>query len=569
MINISRALHYLKKSYENPTRAIEMVRENGLLSLLARCIAIPARNNKIPPSLLDKLLNNLDKKHFVILTTKHCLFIAKLIQKKLNKVGIESEIIFEKPSSGYSDKLHIVICPQLFTSLPNLYIAYQLEQSVSGRWFDERYFRILNNSLAILDYSTQNITFLKKHKFSYKQLFYVPIFSKDIETSSTYEYDIIFYGDTRNPRRKEILEKLKQKFKVKIINGLFGDDLYKELKKAKIVLNLHYYDGALLESTRIFESLSLGKLVISEDAVDQADYHNIQGIVEFVKTNDYETLESKLLEWLNLPDFEFNTRLSNKLDRLAQQFDIFEFYFYRMLLNFDLITFDQFYYTIGQHVKLPTASICLSLKETPERQEYFKSVDTIGCYIFQGLRHHKSWVGCGLSYKFLMMRAKYQNFPEITICEDDVVFPKDFPKRLYNIKKYLSECSDWSIFNGLMTDVHPETKIFKVSHSENETLLYVDRLISAVFNIYDSSAYDSMIQWNYLDHNVESNTFDRYLQRSAHLKVVVCLPFLVGHQEQQISTLWNFQNSNYNKLIQKSETILKTKVNEYDAKNTT
>ena len=187
MINISRALHYLKKSYENPTRAIEMVRENGLLSLLARCIELPHQNNKTPPSQLDKLLNDLDKKHFVILTTKHCLFIAKLLQRKLNKVGIESEIIFEKPSSGYSGKLHIVICPQLFTSLPRLYIAYQLEQSVSSRWFDERYFRILHNALAVFDYSTQNITFLKKNKFSYKQLFYVPIFSKEIEIYSTYE----------------------------------------------------------------------------------------------------------------------------------------------------------------------------------------------------------------------------------------------------------------------------------------------------------------------------------------------------------------------------------------------
>lgn len=55
MINISKTLHYLKKSYENPARAIEMVRENGLLSLLARCIEMPHQNNKIPPSQLDKL----------------------------------------------------------------------------------------------------------------------------------------------------------------------------------------------------------------------------------------------------------------------------------------------------------------------------------------------------------------------------------------------------------------------------------------------------------------------------------------------------------------------------------
>ena len=54
------------------------------------------------------------------------------------------------------------------------------------------------------------------------------------------------------------------KHKIKIINGLYGINLYKEIINSKIVLNIHFYKNAILETCRINEILSCNRIVISE-----------------------------------------------------------------------------------------------------------------------------------------------------------------------------------------------------------------------------------------------------------------------------------------------------------------
>lgn len=507
---------------------------------------------------VEECIAKIDKKRVIILTTPHCLFIARLLQDKLKKVGIVSEIIQHKPKEGFSKNLHIVICPQIFEDLPPYYIAYQMEQSVSSRWFDEKYFKRLQRAIAVLDYSIENIKFLLGKGFSYKQLFFLPIFSANFtDSQDEYMYDVLFYGDINNERRKSVLEKLKKKYKVKIISNLFGEELYKEIKRAKVILNLHYYEGALLESTRIFEVLSLGKIIISERGSDQEEYAYLDGIVEFVDVGDYEAIDNAISKWSDPERIKEKVKDNNK--KLLEKFDLFEFYFYRMLLAFDLITFDQFYYTIGQKLFLPKNYVCLSLTESIQRRNYFNLINKGDAFIFQGLRHYKGWIGCGLSYKFLLMRAKYQNFPLITICEDDVVFYNGFENRYKNVLNYLKEHIDWDVFAGVIADLSEDTKVIKVIKEKKEEIVYIDKMVSMVFNVYNNSFYDKLISWNYWDRDL-SNTIDRYLERSANIRVVTLSEFLVGHQEDQVSTLWTFQNSTYNSMIARSEKLLAEKI---------
>jgi hypothetical protein len=49
----------------------------------------------------------------------------------------------------------------------------------------------------------------------------------------------------------------------------------------------------------------------------------------------------------------------------------------------------------------------------------------------------------------------------------------------------------------------------------------------------------------------QTNTIDKYLERQGGLRVVVALPFLVGHGEEVHSTLWGIQNTRYQRLIAK------------------
>ena len=109
-----------------------------------------------------------------ILTTKHTLYVAHLIEASLKRLSISTKIITDDQEK-YGSELHIVICPQMFLHMPDKYIAFQMEQVVSSRWMTERYFDTLRNAYAVLDYSLVNIRYFKEHSdFGYK-FYYLPI----------------------------------------------------------------------------------------------------------------------------------------------------------------------------------------------------------------------------------------------------------------------------------------------------------------------------------------------------------------------------------------------------------
>lgn len=96
-----------------------------------------------------------------------------------------------------------------------------------------------------------------------------------------------------------MLEQISHRFSVHICSGLFGHALYSEIEKAKIVINIHFYENALLETTRIYEVLSLNTcLVISEKGIDEDSFERISDVVEFVDINDVQAMIRKIEYWL-------------------------------------------------------------------------------------------------------------------------------------------------------------------------------------------------------------------------------------------------------------------------------
>lgn len=80
-----------------------------------------------------------------------------------------------------------------------------------------------------------------------------------------------------------MLKALERHFDVRVVTGVFGREVEKAIKGARIVVNIHFYeeDDLLLETTRIYECLSLGTPVVSETARDQDDYPELAGVVAF------------------------------------------------------------------------------------------------------------------------------------------------------------------------------------------------------------------------------------------------------------------------------------------------
>lgn len=502
----------------------------------------------------------------VILTTHHCDFVASSVQRALAQIGVESKIIHEQPSAGYEEVPHFVICPQMFQQLPSLYVAVQMEQSVSTRWFTEDYLRILENSFAILDYSVANIDALAKLGLHRRQFFYMPLgYLPDFglaQKAPEGKYDVVFYGDIKNERRQRFIDALGKVCRIKVINDFFGEALHAEMAKAKLIVNIHYYEGALLETTRLWECVSLGKLVVSERAVNMEENGDLEQLVDFVDLNDVDGMVARVRYWLdNDRDRVKRIKANRKLARELP--NRFEYFFYRFLLAHDCITFFRFWQLAGNRLKLSGDKLCLNLPEYSVRRRSFEQDNRYGFAVFPGLRHHEGWVGCGMSYKLMIMLASKQGLPRLTICEDDVEFRADFEHEFQLVLDELDSSKvRWNVFSGLLADLHSDAVISDVCDFHGQKIVRTDRLISMVFNVYHRRTFSRVALWDERDRDVVSNAIDRYLERTK-LTVLARYPFLVGHKSHLHSTLWGIQNGEMDPMIRRSEELLEKKIEEF------
>jgi len=238
-------------------------------------------------------------------------FIAYWLRENLQSRGFIVSVYEEMPVD-FTDELYFVVCAQVFSRLPprQKRIIYQLEQSVTLRWFTEDYINILYNSLAVFDYSKVNIRYFHRLPDPLDNLYHVPVslLKSDLSWFSNLKkfdvdkiYDVLFYGDLKNKRRLNFIKNLSKNFNVKIIANLYAPDLWQFLLKAKVVVNIHYYENALLETTRICECLSLGVTVVSEVGSDQEDYINQFEDVIFTPVGDVKAMIKAIRVILDSP----------------------------------------------------------------------------------------------------------------------------------------------------------------------------------------------------------------------------------------------------------------------------
>lgn len=225
---------------------------------------------------------NFKKEIIYIFSSKYGYYLAKTLQYILFKNFIISNIVDK--INYQNDNLHIILFSQKVIKYPKNYIIYQLEQKDISQWVDKKYELSILFSKKTWDYSSSNI--LKFPDILQKKMQYFPIplipyhylnnnLKKDIYNNSS--NNILFYG-SMNEKRQSILKYLQQKlhpkYKIKIITSIFENELFKEILKAKIIINIHYYENGILETNRFNECLSCKKIVISEkpNIIDVENY---------------------------------------------------------------------------------------------------------------------------------------------------------------------------------------------------------------------------------------------------------------------------------------------------------
>lgn len=512
-----------------------------------------------------------------ILATQHTLFVAHLIEKNLLDCGIKGHV-----STAYSieqdmGQMHIVVCPQMFKQLPRNYIAFQMEQSVNSRWFTDEYFSRLNNAVAIFDYSLKNIEYLLNKGIPYQKLFYMPISSfPDYpahladngyvldDQKGDIHADVLFYGDPNCERRKAYLQELKKHFNVTVASEVFGDKLTRMVKNAKVVVNIHYYENALLETTRLYETISLGTPVVSESSSDIVEHEDLQDVIDFCPIGDIPAMVEKIQNLLS--DKEYYNERKEKIKHFTNVDNKNNYYLRRYLLSIDKLNFSQ-YKSIFSFEQFQTGDVprlCLSLSETPVRRKAFFASPSHGFQFFEGIRYRIGWIGCGMSYKYMLSGMLASKAEMGIICEDDVIFPVDYDNKLNKIINHLQSTeAKWHIFAGIIAHLHEDTKVLDVKVIDGIEYIYIDKMTSMVMNIYSRRGMDLISQWDEKNIDAETNTIDRYVESAQDLVVVTTLPFLVGYAEEQQSTLWGFENSQYTSLIKASEKLLAEKVAEF------
>lgn len=498
----------------------------------------------------------------IIVCPTNIISIAISIQKYLNKYRINSTIKEKLYSEdSFSKELYIIVHIDDYTYIPKKYIVYQIENSISKFFQNKKYLQLLKNSLYIWEYSVANI-YKYKDIVDSKKICYmnIPFFPYKIIKNIPYTYDIFFYGEMNN-RRKKILEAIRKKYN--ILYGIFhGKTLEDNIEKSKILLNLHYYDEPKLESTKLNEILQYGKIIISEKSIKE-DWYNMEiykNIVTFVDTiHDnldniqqlYDTIDNILLHY------------DSKKDSIQKNIKELEkkslFHISKCVYTLDTKYINNTY--IDFEVKKDVTYCIHLLKSTNRLKEFTKQEYLPNYTLFPAISYNPGWIGCSLSYKNLLYNAKKYNIPRVTICEDDCKFIKKFDEKYKIIQSFLDICPHWDIFVGVMADLANDTIFYNMYSYKGVTFFEIDKMVSTVYNIYNHTSYETIINWKYSTNT--NDQIDQYLKRSK-LKNIITYPFYYSILDV-VSTIWTSNSNIYNNYMKMINNTLEKIKKKYDS----
>jgi hypothetical protein len=113
------------------------------------------------------------------------------------------------------------------------------------------------------------------------------------------DIDVLFFG-SMNQRRADILDRMNAAgLRVNAVAGMYGKDRDILIGRAKLLLNVHYYEAKVLEIVRISYLLANRCPVLSERSSDRLEDESLADGVAFA---DYDQLAQRARELIEAPD---------------------------------------------------------------------------------------------------------------------------------------------------------------------------------------------------------------------------------------------------------------------------
>ncbi len=229
--------------------------------------------------------------------------VAESIHYGLLALGYDSILT---PELDRSDRQYLIFCSNLLPHCPMEIlpgsILYNLEQvSPESTWFDP-YLLSLFRQYPVWDYSLQNIERLAQlgiEHVRYLPIGYVPQLTRIPQIAEDeQDIDVLFCGSLNDRRRNVLMALQDWGLKVEAVFGVYGAERDKLIARAKIILNLHYYEARVFEIVRVSYLLANRQFVISERGCDEQEEAEFAPGVVFV---DYEDIVAACLAYLEEP----------------------------------------------------------------------------------------------------------------------------------------------------------------------------------------------------------------------------------------------------------------------------
>lgn len=200
--------------------------------------------------------------------------VAVTVHLALQRLGHDSVLTHELRLPG---RRHIIFGSNLLAHHPNPTdafpenaILYNLEQiSPDSQWITQGLLDVFRKH-TVWDYSARNIAELERMGVggvSHVPIGYVPELER-MQPMAEEDIDVLFIGSLNERRIAPIRRLALDGLNTVVRFGLYGEARDALLARAKIVLNVHFYQSQVFEIVRVSYLLANSRFVVSEHSCD-------------------------------------------------------------------------------------------------------------------------------------------------------------------------------------------------------------------------------------------------------------------------------------------------------------
>jgi hypothetical protein len=184
-------------------------------------------------------------------------------------------------------------------ALPPDTIVYNLEQiDARSGWLRPGFLAALGRCV-VWDYSQGNLERIRaltgNRRLVHVPVGYVPELTR-IAAGEPQDIEVLFYG-AMNDRRQRVIDALRAAgLAVCAVFGMYGPARDRLIARAKVVLNLHYYDASVFEIVRVAYLLANRKAVVAECHDRTEIYPDLRDAMRLVPYDDLVASCRELVE---------------------------------------------------------------------------------------------------------------------------------------------------------------------------------------------------------------------------------------------------------------------------------